>query len=158
MATSSTHKGWKKGSSSLGALYNGTEVATLSAAGLNIPAAGRLTQLYTVTDIDAQNATLSVAYIVGGIIVHTSATGAGTATSDTAANIIAGSSGVGALANDGDSIMCWYINDGDQTVTLAGGTDVTVGDTGQTVATNESALLLFVRTAATTVTMYHVGA
>jgi len=114
--------------------------------------------LMTATDVDAQTNTLTVAQIVGGIVVHTSVTGSGTVTTDTAVNIIAGSNGDGILTNVGDTEICYYINDGDQTLTFAGGTDVTVADTGQTVAANESAILLFRKTAATTVTMYVIGA
>jgi len=112
----------------------------------------------SVTDIDATDGTLLVSYIVGGIIVHTSATGDGTITTDTAINIISGSGGKGELQENGDTIKCYFINDGDQTVTFAAGTDVTLGDAGQTVAENESCILLFIRTSATAVTMYHVGA
>lgn len=114
----------------------------------------------TVTDVDAQNNTLSVAQIVGGIVVHTSVTGHGTVTLDTAANIIAGSGGVGVLREDGDTEICYYINDGGAYVlTFAddSGATATVADTGQTVTQNESAVLLFRRTSSTTVKMYVIG-
>lgn len=130
---------------------------TVTAGGLLVTA-GRIREVLTPTDVDTQNHTLTVANIVNGIVVHTTTTGGGTVTTDTAANIIAGSSGVGALTADGQSIICYYINDGDQTATFAGGTNVTVADTGQTVATNESAILLFRRTSATAVTLYIIGA
>lgn len=111
---------------------------------------------HTVTDNDAQNNTLSIAEIVGGITVHTSVTGAGTVTTDTAVNIIAGSGGL-QLKKNNDCIIHYYVNDGTQTLTFAGGTDVTVSDTGQTMAANEAATLLFCRTSATEVTMHIVG-
>ena len=131
----------------------GIESSVAKALGCDSP----LVRTLTVTDNDAQNNTLTAAEIVGGITVHTSVTGAGTVTTDTATNIIAGSSSVGKLTTNNSCIMHWYINDGDQTLTFAGGTDVTIADTGQTIANNESALLLFCRKTATTVTMYHVG-
>jgi hypothetical protein len=131
--------------------------ATITAGGLLVTA-GRIREVLTPTDVDAQDNTLVVAQIAGGIVVHTSVTGAGTVTTDTAANIIAGSSGVGALTANGQCIACYYINDGDQTLTFAGGTDVTVADTGQTIAAHEAALLIFRRTSATAVTLYIIGA
>jgi len=120
--------------------------------------AGRVREVLTPVDVDAQNNTLTVAQIVAGIVVHTSVTGAGTVTTDTAANIIAGSGGVGALKNNGETISCRYINDGTQTLTLSAGTGVTIADAGQTIAADEAALLLFRRTSATAVTVYIIGA
>jgi len=107
----------------------------------------------SATNVDAQNNTITAAQIAGGLVVHTSVTGAGTATSDTAANLVAALLG----AND-DCVACYYVNDGDQTVTFAGGTGVTVADAGQTVAENESAILIFRRTSATAVSLYVFGA
>lgn len=115
---------------------------------------GRLREVLTPVDVDATNNTLTVAQINSGIVVHTSVTGGGTVTTDTAANIIA----TGALTQNGQCLKCYYINDGDQTLTLAGGDSVTIADTGQTIATNESALLLFRRASATTVVCYVLGA
>lgn len=116
------------------------------------------TRTLTVTDNDAQNNTLTVAELVGGITVHTSVTGGGTVTTDTASNIIAGSSGAGALTKNNQCYTHFYINDGSQTLTFAGGSGVTVSDTGQTVATNESAILLVCRASSTTVTVHILGA
>jgi hypothetical protein len=117
---------------------------------------GRIYEYMTVTDIDAQNGTLTAAALAGGIIVHTSATGGGTLTFDTAAAIIAACPGM----EDGSVFTAYVINDGDQTVTLAadGGATVTVSDTGQTIAINEAVKLLVRRTSATAVTVYVVGA
>jgi hypothetical protein len=135
-----------------------TTNSTITTSAGGIITTGRIREVMTPADVDAQNNTLTVAQIAGGIVVHTSVTGGGTVTTDTAAHIIAGSSGVGALTADGQTIACYYVNDGDQVLTLAGGTDVTIADAGQTVAENESVLLLFRRTGATTVTMYTIGA
>jgi hypothetical protein len=130
---------------------------TVTAGGLLVTA-GRIREVLTPADVDTQDNTLTVAQIVGGIVVHTSTTGGGTVTTDTAVNIIAGAGGVGALTADGQTITCYYINDGDQTLTLAGGNDVTFADVVQTIAANESALVLFRRVTSSTVTAYIVGA
>ena len=130
----------------LEAWYNGSNVGTFKS--------GRIMETLTTTNVDGQNNTISAAQILGGIVVHTSATGSGTATTDTAANIIAGVP----LTKNGQAIVCYYINDGDQTITLAGGSSVTVSDTGQTIGENESAVLVFVRASSTTVTCHILGA
>lgn len=133
-------------------------VADDAVIGGDVTLTGLLTKIITVTNNDAQNNTLSVAELVGGVTVHTSVTGGGTVTTDTAANIIAGSSDVGVLGTNGQCYMHWYINDGNQTLTFAGGEGVTISDTGQTLAANEAAVLLVCRASATTVTVYIVGA
>ena len=114
---------------------------------------GRNTEILTVVDDDSQNMTLAAADILAGINVHTSATSGGTVTTDTAANIIANVP----LGKDNESITSYYINDGDQTATFAGGTGVTVADTGNTVLTNEAAVLVWRRTSSTAVTLYIVS-
>lgn len=113
----------------------------------------------TSTDVDAQHNIFTVAQAVAGVVRHTSVTGAGTVTTDTAANYIAGSSSLGVLGANGDSYAVYYINDGDQTLTFAAGdANVTLGDAGQTIANNEAAILLLRRTSATAVTIDIVGA
>ena len=111
---------------------------------------GRLTEKLTNTDVDAQANTLTAAQILGGIVTHTSATGGGDVTLDTAANIISGCN----LNNDNEAIKCYYINDGNQTLTLAVATGTTIADTGNTILTNEAAVLLIVRTSSTAVKVY----
>lgn len=113
-------------------------------------------QTLTVTNNDAQNNTLTVAELVGGITVHTSVTAGGTVTTDTAANIIAGSNGVGVLNENNQCYQHFYVNDGSQTLTFAGGTGVTVSDTGNTILINEAAILLVCRTSSTAVTVHLV--
>lgn len=125
---------------------------TVVAGGLLVTA-GRIREVMTPVDVDTQNHTLTAANIFAGIVVHTSTTGGGTITTDTAVNIVA----AGLTAN-GQCILCYFINDGDQTDTFAGGEGVTIADTGQTVAENEAAVLLFRRVSATTVTCYVLGA
>src|SRR3989304_3481162 len=67
-------------------------------------------------DIDAQSGTITAANMVSGLIVHTSAVGAGTITTDTGTNIDAAFPGLAV----GDSFDIYYVNDGTQTVTLTG--------------------------------------
>jgi|TARA_R100000049_G_C1944100_1_gene88740 hypothetical protein len=114
---------------------------------------GRRTEILTVVDDDSTNLTLTAADILAGINVHTTVTGPATVTTDTAANIVAGVP----LAKNNESIVSYYVNDGDQTATFAGDTGVTVADTGNTVLINESAVLLWRRVSATAVTLYIVS-
>ena len=143
---------WNAATSTLEIQVDGVVADAFTATGQS-----RVREVMTATDVDAQNNTLTVAQIVGGIVVHTSVTGGGTVTTDTAANIIAGSGGVGALTANGQTIEVNYINDGTQVLTFAGGTNVTVADTGQTVTADEAAKVLFLRTSATAVTCYIIG-
>ena len=144
-------------------LIDGTMTAGSESLTLNVPrnlrvrGNGNVIKTLTVTDVNTQNDTMTVAEIVTGIYVHTSVTGGGTITTDTAANIIAGATSVGALTADNDCYQTYYINDGDQTVTFAGGDSVTVADTGQTIAENESAILLWCRATDATVKLYIIG-
>ena len=122
---------------------------TVTAGGIYV-AAGRITETLTAVDDNSQNMTLAAADVLAGINVHTSATGGGTVTTDTAANLISGIP----LSADNQTVVSYYINDGDQTATFAGGTNVTVADTGSTVLTNEAAVLLWRRTSSSAVTLY----
>jgi len=135
----------------------GTVRATVNAGGVTVRS-GRFQEKLSATTVNTQNNTLTVAQAVGGVVVHASVTGAGTVTTDTAANLIAGSNGVGALTSDGQCYSVYYINTGSQTLTLAGGTGVTIVDSGQTIGDNESAILLICRTSSTAVSVYHFGA
>ena len=117
--------------------------------GLHVKA-GRVTETLTAVDDNSQNMTLAAADVLAGINVHTTVTSGGTVTTDTAANLISGIP----LTEDNQSVTSYYINDGDQTATFAGGTNVTVADTGSTVLTNEAAVLLWRRTSSSAVTLY----
>jgi hypothetical protein len=125
-----------------------------TATGSLLGSGGRVLETLTAADLDTQSGTLTAAQILGGILVHTSTTGGGTLTTDTAANIISNCG----LSADNMCISCYVINDGDKTVTLAGGSNVTFADTGQTIDENESAKIIFRRTSSTAVTAYIVGA
>jgi len=113
-------------------------------------------QIVTRTDEDAQNATLTIAELAGGLIVHTSVTGGGTITTDTAANIIAAAGAWPGLTANGQTLVCYFVNDGTQLDTFAAGVGVTIVN-ANTVATLEGAVLLFVRTAATTVDLHIIN-
>ena len=128
-------------------------------AGAGMTVLGRVREYFTNTDVDATNNTLTVAQIIGGIVTHTSVTGAGTITLDTAANIIAGSSGNGQLWADNQTITVLYINDGTQTLSLGGTpTGITYAAAGITIAANEAAIIYITRTSSTTCTVRLVGA
>jgi hypothetical protein len=96
-------------------------------------------------DQDAQNATLLAAQIVKGLLVHTSVTGAGTLTVDTANNLDTAFP----EWQIGETMECHYVNDGDQTVTLTGATGTT-RVSAQTIATLQGRRIVFLKTAANT--------
>jgi hypothetical protein len=126
-----------------------------SAVENNLNIRGRMMQKMTHADADAQNHTLTAAQIKDGILVHTSTGGGGTLTTPTAAQIIAGDSGTGALEKNGDCIIMYYINDGTQTVTVTAGANVTVlGDPD--VLTLTGTTLIFRRHSSTTVRCFVV--
>lgn len=99
----------------------------------------------TRVDVDAQNATLPAATLASGLLVHTSVTGAGTLTVDTADNLDTAFP----EWQIGETMECHYVNDGNQTVTLTGATGVTVVS-AQTIATLQGGLIVFLKTAANT--------
>ena len=109
----------------------------------------RVTEVLTVTDDDARHLTLAAEDIKGGINVHTTVTGAGTVTCDTAANII----DKVPLTADGQCIVSYYVNDGNQTATFAVAAGTTITNVANTVATNEAATLIWRRTASDAVVL-----
>jgi len=114
----------------------------------------RLHEYLTATNVDATDNAMTAEQVAGGIVVHTSVTGGGTATLPAAADIIAALPGI----TTGETVKCWYINDGDQTVTVAVNTGTTIANVAQTIAINEAALLLFLVLSSTTVRCYIIGA
>tara|TARA_B100000902_G_C26955013_1_gene737702 strand:+ start:120 stop:602 length:483 start_codon:yes stop_codon:yes gene_type:complete len=108
---------------------------------------GRIREAITLEDVDAQNLTITAARFLKGLIVHTSVTGAGTATLDTGVNLIAGLG----LTAVGQAMTCTYVNDGNQTVTFAVATGTTITNVANTVLTNASCTLICRMTAAATV-------
>lgn len=142
---------------------NGNVIATLDANGgfsVRGTAGGRLREGLTVSTIStAGAATYTAAQVAGGVIAR-DPNGAGrTDVMPDAADIIAAAAGN--LAADGDAITCYLINTADaaEVITLGGTpTGVTYANAGQTLAQNESAILLIVRNSSTTVTVYIIGA
>lgn len=135
----------------------GDEMVVASGGKIRTDAGGRITSNLTVANVVTGGAgTYAAAAIAGGVITRDPAGAGRTDTTDTAVAIIAACG----LAADGESAACYLINTADaaEVITLAGGADVTVSNVGQTVAQNESAVLLFRRTSATAVTLYIIGA
>ena len=110
---------------------------------------GRNTEILTAVDDDTQSFTLAAADILAGINVHTTTSGGGTVTVDTAANIIANVP----LEKDNECITSYYINDGNQTCTFAVATGTTIANVANTIATNEAAILVWRRTSSTAVVL-----
>ena len=146
MAFNLVKSAWESGVLRFRNKATGTPIATIGSV--------RLHEYLTVTDFDAQNAAPTAAQFLGGIITHNSKTGAGTLTVPTGTLLDAAVPGLGV----GDTVKCYYINRGTQVVTVTAAADHTVGDAGQTVAENEAALLIFLKTAANTFVCYHIGA
>lgn len=116
--------------------------------------AGKLVQgNITQTDIDTQSHTLLAAQFLTGVFVHTSVTGAGEITFDTAANLISALE----LEANNEVAKCLYINDGNQNVTLNGGTPSGVTYVNNpTIAAEGAATLVVRRTGSAAVAVYIV--
>lgn len=103
----------------------------------------------TRVDVDSQNATLPAATLASGFLVHTSVTGGGTLTVDTGANLDAAFP----EWQVGETMECYYLNDGNQTVTLTGDTGTTALS-AQTIATLQGRRIIFLKTAAATYSVW----
>lgn len=135
----------------------GSEMVVASGGKVTVDSGGRVVPNLTVTNVTTAGAgTYTAEAIAGGVITRDPAGGARTDTTATAATIISECK----LDADGETAVCYLINTADaaEAITLAGGTDVTVSNATQTVAQDESAVLLFRRTSATAVTLYILGA
>ena len=119
---------------------------------------GRIRENLEAVDADSQNHTITHTNVTKGLLVHTSTTGGGTLTMPDADKLIVDMTVP--LSQTHNTVILYYINDGNQTVTLANSADgsTTVADTGQTVAANESGIILFNRTGADAVKAYLIGA
>jgi hypothetical protein len=104
----------------------------------------------TITDVDAQNATPTIAQILGGIVTHNSKTGAGTATVPTGTAMSAGVSGVAV----GSTIKWLYYNRGNQTVTITAADGHTLVGGTAAVTTGKHMQITSVCTAANTWVSY----
>jgi hypothetical protein len=98
------------------------------------------TRAITRVDVDAQNATLPAATLAAGLLVHTSTTGGGTLTVDTATNLLAAFP----EWQVGETMECHYLNDGNQTVTLTNATGVD-RLSAQTIATLQGRRIVFLK-------------
>ena len=128
--------------------------AIVVTAGGLLVTAGRIREAKEKADLNAQDGTLTVERISKGILLHTTATGASTLTSDTAVNIVAGHSGVGALTADNQCIECIVVNDGNQNLDFAAASGVTLlNGTSPVVASKGACRIVFQRTSATAVNM-----
>ena len=115
---------------------------------------GRLQQKLEAHDIDAQNATVSAANFKKGLINHTSTSSAGVITIDTAANLISTLN----LTADDMTAHCYYVNDGNQDVTMSGSVaGITYQDAAAKIKANGAAILLARRTGSSAVKMYIIG-
>ena len=110
--------------------YNGLKTEKAATFGSTVDIAGAVTAVglsasglvkttnpvnqNTVTVIDAQNATLTIAQLLGGLITHNSKTGGGQVDLPTGANMSAGISGVAV----GSTVKWLYYNYGNQTATI----------------------------------------
>jgi len=104
----------------------------------------------TITVVDAQNATPTIAQILGGIVTHNSKTGAGTATVPTGTVMSAGVANVAV----GSTIKWLYYNYGNQTVTITAATDHTLVGGTAAVTTGKHVEIISVCTAANTWVSY----
>jgi hypothetical protein len=109
------------------------------------PAGYETTNVGTQVDVDSQNADLTAATLAVGLLVHTSATGGGTLTVDTANNLDAAFPEWAI----GEVRTCHYVNDGNQTVTLTGSTGTT-RLAATTIATLQGRRICIQKTAANT--------
>jgi hypothetical protein len=132
---------------------SGTEVMTSTATGKIAFGRGLLAPpIYgaTVTDYDAQAATLTIAGLLGGLVTQNSKNGASTATTPTGTEISAGITGVAT----GDSFWVMFYNRGDQTTTItAGASGVTAYGT-VAVTTHKTVILFFYCSGANTWSCY----
>lgn len=139
-----------------------TAVAAVLSGGLAVAggAGARIREGMTVSDITtAGAATYTAAQVAGGIITRDPAGAGRTDVMPDATDIIAAAAGN--LDTDGQTLLCYLINTADaaEAITLGGSpTGVTYANAGQTIAQNESAILLIRRTSATAVTVYILGA
>ena len=155
---------------------SGTKVADMTATAINLEVATNITgavgitgavavtgivsstgvvcQKGTQTDLTSNGAVVyTAAQILSGYILDTSHTGAVTATTDTAALIIAAMTAAGMPVTVGSSFDFIVINDGNQTVTMAGGTDVTLYGAALTMATTKASVWRVLVTGAATLAM-----
>lgn len=104
----------------------------------------------TITDVDAQNATPTIAQILGGIVTHNSQTAGGTVTVPTGPTMSAGVSGVAI----GSTIKWLYYNRGNQTATITAASGHTLVGGTAAVTTGKHMQIISVCTATDTWVSY----
>ena len=104
----------------------------------------------TIAVVDAQNATPTIANILGGIVTHNSKSGAGTVTVPTGTAMSAGVPNVAI----GSTINWLYYNYGNQTATITAATDHTLVGGTAAVTTGKHMSIVSVCTAANTWVSY----
>ena len=104
----------------------------------------------TIAVADVQNATPTIANILGGIVTHNSKTGAGTVTVPTGTAMSAGVANVAV----GSTINWLYYNYGNQTATITAATDHTLVGGTAAVTTGKHMEIVSVCTAANTWVTY----
>ena len=104
--------------------------------------------------------TYTAAQLVGGIITRDPNGSARTDTTATGTEIETELNAQGIDVATGDTFTCLIVNtaNGAEAITIGGGSGVAISNAGQTIAQNESALLLFRRTGANAFTCYILGA
>jgi len=108
-----------------------------------------------IIDVDSTNATITAAQVRdGSLLVHTSVTGAGTFTLPSNDDLKSTGSTGGQMAYaSNNALKFYYVNDGDQTVTVTAGTGGTVVGTASVVS-GANATILVVPTSDSTHNIY----
>jgi hypothetical protein len=127
--------------------------SSLTAVTLNVSGVTTIDALVketVIVDKDSTDATITADEVRdGSLLVHTSVTGAGTFTLPSNTDLVGSS--LNYAANN--ALKFYYVNDGDQTVTVTAGTGGTVIGTA-TVASGANATILVVPTSTTTHNIY----
>jgi hypothetical protein len=136
---------------------------TVTDGGVAIRGGARLRESMTAASVVTAGAgTYTAAQLVGGIIVRDPAGAARVDTTDTGTAIETELNAQGITVATGDTFLCYVINvaDAAEAITIAGGTGVTGNAQNllQTIAQNESAILLFIRTGANAYDIHVIGA
>lgn len=119
-----------------------------------------LTKMGTTTDSTVGALTITAAMILSGVL-YRDPNGAGrTDVLDTGTNLETALNAAGVAVATGDSFVFYIVNTADaaEAITLQGATGTTLKNAGQTIAQNESAALLFVRTGANAYDVSIIGA
>lgn len=134
---------------------------TITDGGIAVRGDARIRESMGLADITAaSDQTYTAAQIVAGLITRDPNGGARTDTTPTGTDLETEINAQGIAVANSDTLRCYVINTADaaEAITIAGGTGVTISNAGQTIGQNESAILLFRRTAANTFTCYIIGA